>query len=254
MSALHLARQVLVGALDLVFAPVCVGCGQAVSTAETERLVCRVCWARCRPVPAPRCGRCWGPVLPGRTPSPTCRACEEWPSAVRSLRSAYVMGDGVRSLVHAVKYRGWSAAAAPLAAKMAALPFPDDVGDEARLVVPVPTSAARVRERGYNQAALLADGFARLTGRTSDPELLARTRASATQTTLHPSERRANVAGAFAVPAGRAGELRGEHVVLVDDVWTTGATALECADALLGAGARVVSVATFARVFPELHR
>ncbi|HET6763760.1 MAG TPA: hypothetical protein VFH27_08805, partial [Longimicrobiaceae bacterium] len=61
-------------------------------------------------------------------------------------------------------------------------------------------------------------------------------------------------AGAFAVPAGQGGAVRGEHVLLVDDVWTTGATALACAAALVGAGARVVSVVTFARVFPELER
>ncbi|HYJ79326.1 MAG TPA: phosphoribosyltransferase family protein, partial [Longimicrobiaceae bacterium] len=96
--------------------------------------------------------------------------------------------------------------------------------------------------------------FAARTGRVADGTLLVRTRATATQTALHPSERRANVAGAFAVPAGRAAELRGEHVVLVDDVWTTGATVLACVEALLEAGARVASVATFARVVPELER
>jgi ComF family protein len=164
------------------------------------------------------------------------------------------MGDTVRSLVHALKYRGWEAAAAPMAARMAPLPFPDDVHDEARLVVPVPTSASRLRERGYNQAALLAREYAARTGRTSVPEALVRTRETGTQTALHPGERRANVTGAFAVPPGRGGALSGEHVVLVDDVWTTGATALACAEALLDGGARVVSVATFARVFPELER
>ena len=164
------------------------------------------------------------------------------------------MGDGVRSLVHALKYRGWEAAAAPMAVRIAALDWPRDVVDEARVVVGVPTTKARLRERGYNQAGLLARELARATGRAFDPECLVRTRESGSQTSLRPGERRANVAGAFAVPGGREKSLKGEHVILVDDVWTTGATALACAEALLGAGARVVSVATFARVFPELDR
>lgn len=254
MSSADLARQLLAGALDLVFAPVCVACREPVPTSAGERIVCRGCWLRCRAVPAPRCGRCWGPVPADRTPSPQCRACEEWPHALRCLRAPFVMGDTVRQLVHALKYRGWEAVATPIAARMAAVPLPDDVAEEARLVVPVPTSMARLRERGYNQAGRLAEAYAARTGRTFDPALLARTRATATQTTLHPGERRANVTGAFATPSGRQEALRGEHVLLVDDVWTTGATATACAQALLDAGARVVSVVTFARVVPELER
>ncbi|HEX5723830.1 MAG TPA: ComF family protein [Longimicrobiaceae bacterium] len=242
------------GALDLVFAPVCVACGGPIATAAAERVVCGPCWTRCRPLPAPRCPRCWGPVPAGGEPAPVCRGCEEWPAHVRTVRSAFLLGDTVRALVHALKYRGWEAAAAPMAARMAALDFPADVRSEARLAVPVPTSPARLRERGYNQAALLARGYAERNGLRHLPDLLLRLRAAGTQTALRPTERRANVTRAFAVAPGRAGELRGEHVVLVDDVWTTGATALACARALVDAGARVVSVATFARVVPALER
>jgi ComF family protein len=190
----------------------------------------------------------------GRFPAVRCRACAEWPASLRAVRSAFVMGDGVRPLLHALKYRGWEAAAGPMAARMAALPWPQDVEEEAPLAVPVPTTRTRMRERGYNQAALLARELAARTGRAFDPEMLVRTRESGSQTALHPGERRANVAGAFAVPAAGAAGLGGRHVLLVDDVWTTGATALACAAALTAAGARVVSVATFARVFPELER
>jgi glyceraldehyde 3-phosphate dehydrogenase len=84
---------------------------------------------------------------------------------MRAIRSAFVMGDVPRRLVHALKYRGWEAAAAPMAARMAAADWPADVLDEAGLVVPVPTSATRKRERGYNQAEALAREFARRTGR-----------------------------------------------------------------------------------------
>jgi ComF family protein len=242
------------GAMDLVFAPVCVSCGNPIPTTEKDRIVCRMCWVRCRTLPHPRCERCWGPVPPGEDPRPKCRTCGDWPQAVRAIRSAFLMGDEVKAVVHALKYRGWEGTAEPMAQRMAEMSWPRDVDDEARVVIPVPTSKARMRERGYNQAALLASAFARKTDRTAVPDLLERTRATRTQTALHPGERRANVARAFSVPAERAAELQGEHVILVDDVWTTGATALACSETLLEAGARVVSVATFARVIPELER
>lgn len=249
-----LARDLLHGALDLVFAPVCVACRQPIDTADSERVICRLCWLKCRPLPSPRCPRCWGPVPWGREPAPTCRACAEWPAAVRAIRSAFCIGQAPRAMVHALKYRGWEAAAAPMSARMAALQLPADVQAEAEIVVPVPTSAARLRERGYNQAELLARGLAARTGRELRTDLLVRGHSAGSQTALHPTERRANVARAFGARAGAAGELRGEHVIVVDDVWTTGATALACVDALLRAGARVASVVTFARVVPELER
>jgi ComF family protein len=256
-AAAHLAgfaRDVWDGALDLVFAPVCVSCNEPIPAGAAERLVCGVCWLRCRPLPIPRCPRCWSPVPPDREPSPVCRTCREWPPSVRAVRSAYAIGQVPRALVHALKYRGWEAVAVPMAARMAALELPGDVAGEADLVIPVPTSAARLRERGYNQAERLARGLARVSGRTLAAGLLRRTRQIGSQTALHPAERRANVARAFAVPPGRAAELRGEHVIVVDDVWTTGATSLACVSALLEAGARVASVVTFARVVPELER
>ncbi|MFL5538922.1 MAG: ComF family protein [Longimicrobiaceae bacterium] len=249
-----LARDLWHGALDLVFAPVCVACREPIDTADPERMVCRLCWLKCRPLPSTKCPRCWTPLAWDREPAPTCDSCRPWPAPVRAIRSAFAMGEVPRRLVHALKYRGWEAAAGPMAARMARMEFPADVEREAALVVPVPTSAARRRERGYNQAELLARALAARRGWTAEARLLVRTRATATQTALHPGERRANVARAFAVPPGLAAELRGEHVLLVDDVWTTGATALACVEALLEAGARVASVATFARVVPELER
>ncbi|HEX8362714.1 MAG TPA: ComF family protein [Longimicrobium sp.] len=254
MTLQTLLRDAWTGALDLVFAPVCVACREPVPTHEKERRVCRMCWMRCRPLPVPRCARCWSPVDPHREPSPVCRTCAEWPAGVRAIRSPYAIGDVPRALVHALKYGGWSAVAEPMAARMAAMEMPRDTVEEARWVVPVPTSAARLRERGYNQAALLARGYAAHIGLVAREDLLRRVRATSTQTALHPGERRANVARAFAVPPSGAAELHGEHVILVDDVWTTGATALSCVEALVEAGTRAVSVATFARVVPELER
>jgi ComF family protein len=139
-----------------------------------------------------------------------------------------------------------------MAARMAALDFPAELTEDDPLVIPVPLAATRLRQRGYNQAELLADATARCNGWESRADLLRRARGSGSQTTLHRAERRANVALAFQASSPHGDALTGRHVLLVDDVWTTGATALTCADVLLEAGTRAVSVLTFARALPEL--
>lgn len=247
MSRADWVHRLRDGLLDLVFAPACVACGGAIPTARAERVICGLCWARAPTLPEPRCPRCGEPLLTP-TPDPTaCAVCATLLPGMRAVRSAYLMAGTASKMVHALKYRGWEVAGAPMGARMASVALPRDVQEEARVVVPVPISGKRMRQRGYNQAERLALGYAAATSRTPDPDLLVRTRSTETQTALHPDERRANVAHAFAVRPGREPDLHREHVLLVDDVWTTGATATACAEALLEAGARAVSVLTFAR-------
>lgn len=252
MRPLH---DLLRGALDLAFAPVCVACRGAIPSRSTERGVCALCWSRARSLPLPRCDRCWLPYrLSIRRTEPTCSTCAEIRPAVRFVRSAFLLEGPVRGIVHALKYRGWYSLAIPMARRMAALEIPAEIDHDSPLVVPVPLAAVKLRQRGYNQAALLAGECARIRGWRSSQDALERARSAGSQTTLHPGERRANVAGVFRVPAPCGARISAEHVLLVDDVWTTGATALACADALLDAGARAVSVLTFARALPELER
>jgi len=233
--------------LDLVYAPICLGCRGAILPGDGVRLVCRRCRSRIRPIPDPACTRCGAPLLrTGRLPEPNCSECRHWPPFLRAARSAALLHPPADRLVHQLKYRGWHALAEPLGALMAKVPLPQDVAEEARLVVPVPTTATRLRERGYNQAERLAAVFTTLTGRRLAP-VLTRAGAVATQTVLQPAARGANVAGAFRVVAGAARQIEGEHLLLVDDVLTTGATATECARTLVDAGARCVSLITFAR-------
>mgnify|MGYP001048269800 CR=1 FL=1 len=233
--------------LDLILAPVCLGCDGPIAAGDTSRLVCKVCRSRLVPLPAPRCQRCGAPRLrTGREVEPRCGECEGWPPSLRVARSAWLLHPPADRLVHQLKYRGWRALAGPMGEWLAALPLPDDVEEEARIVVPVPTTTARLRERGYNQAELIARAFARCTGRRILPAL-ARASAATTQTVLQPAARGANVAGAFRPTGVGEREIRGQHLLLVDDVLTTGATAVECTRTLVAAGARCVSVITFAR-------
>jgi ComF family protein len=169
-----------------------------------------------------------------------------WPAAIRAARAAVLLAPPADILVHQLKYRGWKGLAGALAERMSPLRLPDDAAAEAVLCVPVPTTAQRLRTRGYNQAGLIAGEYARRTRRRLAP-LLERTTARDTQTHLQPAARAANVAGAFRVRPGADALLHGAHVLLIDDVLTTGATAGECAATLVAAGARCATVVTFAR-------
>jgi ComF family protein len=155
-------------------------------------------------------------------------------------------GGAAESIVHAFKYDGWHALGDAMAKRMATLRFPPDVERERAALLPVPLAAARRRERGYNQSEVLAAGLARLWNLPLRTDLIARTRATTTQTRLTPGERQRNVANAFRSLADR-GSLRGLHLVLVDDVVTTAATLNACAAALHDGGARIVSFVTFGR-------
>jgi ComF family protein len=152
------------------------------------------------------------------------------------------------SAVHALKYDGWTQVAHGMAARMARLHWPADVIEERSLVVPIPLSTTRLRERGYNQAALLANAVAARWGIEAMPFALERTRHSVSQTKLTPSERSTNVHGAFRVSGPEAlARIAGAHVMLVDDVFTTGATMNAAATTLFESGARIVSYVTFGR-------
>jgi len=234
----------------------CLLCRALLSFRDSARLVCDVCRHRWRPVRAPWCPRCGQPEpLFGR-----CRLCAEWPAAFGRARSAVWLEGGARDAVHALKYGGLPRIATDLAAAMVGLDVP---GVDSGLLVPVPLGRARLRNRGYNQSERLARALGRRWGRPV-VDLLVRTRDTAAQTALTPEARLANVAGAFQVRIGDCGlrissetlesAIRNPKsaIILVDDVFTTGATLAEAARALDQAGARTVSAVTFGRaVVPD---
>jgi ComF family protein len=180
-----------------------------------------------------------------------CRWCAKLPPWVRAVRSVARVDVGTAgAIVHALKYDGWTGVADEMAQRMARLSWPPDVVAERAALVPVPLARTRERERGFNQSAVLAAAVARRLALPVWEDLLVRRRETGTQTRLTPSERAANVSGAFGTEAGVAGRLRGTHLVLVDDVITTAATLNAAAAALIDGGARLVSYLTFGRA-PE---
>jgi ComF family protein len=154
-----------------------------------------------------------------------------------------MLDDPVRRLLHHFKYHGWSRLAERFAARMAGLC--EHLAPETELV-PIPLASGRLRQRGYNQAAELAKALGQRTGLRVNADRIGRQRETVTQTRLAAAERRANLAGAFLATE------RDHPVVLVDDVFTTGATLLSAASALLDAGASRVEAVTFARAQPPL--
>lgn len=163
------------------------------------------------------------------------------PDGIAYVHAAYVYDAQVRTLVHQLKYRCVRAAALPLAGQMALLP----TGEE-EMIVPVPTDKRRRRKRGFNQATLLAQALSKEWGMPMC-EALERTRHCESQTGLSETQRRENLSGCMAVKARSVDVIRGRRVLLIDDVYTTGATAAEAARALLAAGARSVGMLAAAR-------
>lgn len=229
-SVLHHARALERWALPAE----CLLCREAVPASAGDALVCPLCRSRWRPIPDPLCRRCGQPIRRDLE----CLICPNWPDALTAVRSAVWLEDNARDLVHHLKYEGWWRAAEAMAHAMRNLEPLAQPG----LLVPLPLSTKRLKARGYNQAERIAAVLGRLRGRPVRAEALIRRRDTRTQTALTPEERRANVEGAF-----EARGVRGQRVLVVDDVFTTGATLVSAAAALREAGATVVEAVTFAR-------
>jgi len=174
-----------------------------------------------------------------------CRLCPNWPAALTSVRSAVWLDEGARPAVHALKYGGLPRIADDLAAAM--LPM-RPATDRPSALIPIPLARTRLRERGYNQSEVLARALARQWRIPVLLDVLVRTRETPTQTALTPETRLANVAGAFGIKNVQCSMINDHStLIIVDDVFTTGATLAEAARALEQAGATRIRGVTFAR-------
>ena len=231
--------EALAGAERWLLPPACLLCEAPVPPRQGDALVCELCRSRWEPVAAPLCPRCGQPAFDGLE----CRLCAGWPDGLERARSAVWLRGSARDAVHRLKYEGWWRVAESLAEAMRGLePLTGRV-----CLIPVPLGARRLRTRGYNQSERIAAALGARTGLPVQVERLRRRRETPTQTALTPEARLANVSGAF-----EARGVRGLACVLVDDVFTTGATLAEAAAALRGAGAARVEAVTFARAEPPV--
>ena len=249
-----------VAALDLVFPALCPVCDATLGVGRRDPL-CGACWSAITRLDPPWCDRCGAASVTrradplsgrvashdgdARAPAPTgpCAACATKPPEYDYARSAALYEGSLREAIHALKFSGRRALASPLGdltAERCARALPADID----ALIPVPLARERERARGFNQAALLAGRIGRRLTIPVRPRWLARIRPTRPQSDLSAAERRANVRDAF----GASPRAAGRHVLVVDDVLTTGATLDACAGALRAAGARRIGVLTVARV------
>lgn len=218
--------------LDLVFPPRCVGCRR------TGAWLCAECQSQIPRVELPFCIQCGDRVAAENL----CARCRTSPLQIERIRAAVYFEGALREAIHHLKYKGRIALVKPLGNLMATYwqqhPMPADV------LVPVPLHTSRLRERGYNQAALLARELAQRAELALNERTLVRKRATAPQIELSARQRRENVHGAFCCSDDGLAEKR---VLLIDDVCTTGATLEACAIALRESGAHSVQALTLAR-------
>ena len=231
----------LVGfASDLLCPERCAACATFVHPRE---LFCAACWTRVHRLAPPECPGCGCP----RPISARCAACQHPDAPIRTARAwaSYHHPGGASPVAQAIasfKYGG----ARRLGRRLATAMLPRVPSPDVALVAPIPLHPHRLRQRGFNQSAVLARHLARDLGVPVALTLIGRTRDTPSQVALNPRARDTNVAGAFTV---RNRDLvHARAVLVIDDVWTSGATARAAATALRAAGAVAVDVLTVARV------
>jgi ComF family protein len=244
--------------LDFILPPRCPVSGAVV---DAQGMLSPEIWKQMDFVSPPFCPSCGAPLAfddagaaegladlaaaPAPVSAIPCSACLADPPLFASARSAAVYNEASRALILRFKNGDHLAAVhsfVPWLARAGA-----EMLAEADFLIPVPLHYYRLLKRRYNQSALLAQALAKASGVPCLPDALLRARATPSQGPLGLRARSRNVRGAFAVPPRRAARLAGRTLVIIDDVYTTGATTRECARALLKAGAAKVHVLTVAR-------
>lgn len=243
-------REASARLLDALLPPRCLACEGEVAMQGT---LCAACFAGLSPITPPFCQRCGVPFAHGgQAEDELCPRCRQRAPAFLTARAALRYDAGAKRLILPFKHGDRTELAMPLARQMARAGAA--MLGRAGLIAPVPAHWRRLLGRRYDQAALLARALGGIAGRPVLPDLLRRTRRTPPLADKGAAERAATVDGAFALaPRGRRA-IAGQHVLLVDDVVTSGATADACARVLIDAGAAAVEVLAVARVpDPRLH-
>ena len=219
--------------MDSFFPRRCVGCG------KVGGFLCPECAGELPRLMPPFCPRCGRPQAGGIV----CPSCWQRPTDIDGIRSPFRFDDVIRKAIHELKYRNLKAISPRLAELLADYLKESPLPREA--LVGVPLHPRRLRERGYNQSSLLARELGKRIGLPVIEDCLIRVRQAQPQVkAVDVEERRRNVADAFVC---RDERLKGKHIILIDDVCTSGATLESCAVALKDKGATSVWGLTLAR-------
>ena len=228
--------------VSLFYPPACAACSVPI---ESSAYLCETCQAKAPRIKPPFCETCSEPFPGSITERFSCANCAHRVLHFQSAVAAYRSRGVVRKMIHEFKYEGQVHLRHPVAGWLSeTLADPRLNGRRFDLVVPVPLHPARKRERGFNQAELLAELFS-ARARLTLGDALERIRYTTTQTVFDRAERMENLHNAFRLR--KKANVRGLRVLLIDDVLTTGSTLSECARVLKAGGALSVHAATAAR-------
>ncbi len=242
-SRMGWAGQAIGAAFALALPPRCGGCGGVVGQPHA---FCPACWRSLRFLGTPCCAACGVPFAFDRGAGARCGECLATPPRHAGIHAAVAYGEVARDLVLRLKH-GRRIGLAESMARLMLRRMPPG----ADLLVPVPLHRWRIWSRGFNQSLLIAEALARASGIPVERAALLRPRATPMLRGLGRRERAKAVAGVFTVAPDRKAALKGRHVVLVDDVHTSGATTDACTRVLLRAGAAKVSILVWARVLDD---
>ncbi len=234
-------REIFTASINLLFPPTC-SCGKNM-TRSGDRPLCRECFAQLKFIKPPYCSCCGG-AFPCDGENHLCGICLKSTWVFDRARSLFSYEKIIAKLIHDLKYSGKTTGLKPLkwASKRSTvlndLHTPD-------LIIPVPLHIKRLRKRGFNQALVFTRSLFPGEKKKIKYNILTRKTDTPSQTGLSGRERRINLRNAFVVK--KVEEVTGKNILLVDDVYTTGSTANECAKALKAAGCRKIEVLTICR-------
>jgi ComF family protein len=230
--------------MDFALPERCPSCG---AIAKTGGAFCADCWGQLTFLGSPACSSCDLPLPFEGDGEQQCAACLQNPPRHDGIKAAVAYGDIARDVALRLKYGGRIGLAHMIAGQLLrhARELPPDA-----LLVPVPLHWTRLWMRSFNQSVLIAREIMKNAGLEHCPDLLRRVKRTTPLGGLNPAERKKMVSGAFAIHPKHAEMIKGRHIALVDDVYTSGATTDACVRILKKAGATKVTILCWARVLP----
>lgn len=228
--------------LNVFMPPRCISCGATIQEAHN---VCAACWGDLEFIMTPMCCCCGFPLEDSAKEGSLCGYCIQETPSYDAGRSVFIYSQKSKKMITDFKY-GDKQHGLPRFAKWLEL-YGKPLIETADVVVPIPLHRRKLLQRKFNQAALLAAKLAKHTHILYGPEMLLRVKYNPPQASLSFKQRQKNIKGAFRVNPRFKKSLKGQSVLLIDDVMTTGATVKECATQLKKAGAKTVSFLTLAR-------